>query len=115
MRLKIKIVLVDDSIVRGTTMKNIVKQLKELGAKEVHVRISSPPFLYPCFYGTDVPTNKELIAFKYTQDEIRDYIGCDSLGYLKVEDLRELVEGRCDYCNACFTGNYPTEVEDGQI
>lgn len=110
-----KIVLVDDSIVRGTTMKNIVKQLKELGAKEVHVRISSPPFLYPCFYGTDVPTNKELIAFKYTQDEIRDYIGCDSLGYLKVEDLKELVEGRCDYCNACFTGNYPTEVEDGQI
>ena len=62
-----------------------------------------------------MPTNKELIAFKYTQDEIRDYIGCDSLGYLKVEDLKELVEGRCDYCNACFTGNYPTEVEDGQI
>lgn len=110
-----KIVLVDDSIVRGTTMKNIVKQLKELGAKEVHVRISSPPFLHPCFYGTDVPTNKELIAFKYTQDEIRDYIGCDTLGYLKVEDLNELVDGRCDYCNACFTGNYPTEVEDGQI
>ena len=110
-----KIVLVDDSIVRGTTMKNIVKDLKELGAKEVHVRISSPPFLHPCFYGTDVPTNKELIAYKYTQDEIRDYIGCDTLGYLKVEDLKELVGGRCDYCNACFTGNYPTEVEDGQI
>lgn len=105
-----RIVMVDDSIVRGTTMKNIVKSLKRLGAKEVHVRISSPPFLYPCYYGTDVPSNEQLIASRMSHEEINSYIGADSLGYLKIEDLKNIIEGDCGYCDACFSGKYPTEV-----
>lgn len=103
-----RIIMVDDSIVRGTTSANIIKMLKAAGAKEVHVRISSPPFLYPCYYGTDVPSNDQLIAHTHTQNEICKMIGADSLGYMKIEKLKDMV-GDLQICTACFTGNYPTE------
>lgn len=101
-----KIVLIDDSIVRGTTMRKLVDMLKAAGAKEVHVRISSPPFLYPCFYGTDVPTAGQLIASKHSTEEVRENIGADSLQYLRVEDFRAMV-GHLPLCTACFTNDYP--------
>lgn len=106
-----RIILVDDSIVRGTTMANLISMLKNAGAKEVHVRISAPPFLYPCYYGTDVPSNEQLIASSHTEEEIRDIIGADSLGYMKIEDLQEMV-GDMGICKACFDNHYPVEVED---
>ena len=109
-----RIVMVDDSIVRGTTSAIIVKLLKLAGAKEVHVRISAPPFLWPCYYGTDIPSRDELTAQKNTIEEIRQLIGADSLGYLTAESLpyltghpdaaTNLVHG---YCHACFSGDYP--------
>lgn len=101
-----RIVLIDDSIVRGTTISKLITMLKKAGATEVHVRISSPPFLYPCYYGTDVPTNHQLIASKHTSDEIKEQIGADSLGYLKLQDLREMV-GNLPLCKACFDNQYP--------
>ena len=101
-----RIVMVDDSIVRGTTSANIVNMLKKAGAKEVHVRISSPPFLYPCYFGTDVPSSDQLIARHNTLDEIRKLIGADSLGFLSVDRLSELMEGDRGFCQACFTGDY---------
>ena len=104
-----RIVMVDDSIVRGTTCANIIKMLKKAGAAEVHVRISSPPFLHPCYFGTDVPSNEQLIAHAHTTEEIRSMIDADSLGYMEVGKLKEMV-GSLAYCDACFTGNYPTEV-----
>lgn len=104
-----RIVMVDDSIVRGTTCANIIKMLKKAGAKEVHVRISSPPFLYPCYFGTDVPSNEQLIAHSHTTEEIRKMIGADSLGYMEVEKLKDMMGG-LGYCDACFTGEYPTKV-----
>lgn len=104
-----RIVMVDDSIVRGTTCANIIKMLKRAGAKEVHVRISSPPFLYPCYFGTDVPSNEQLIAHSHTTEEIRELIGADSLGYMEINKLKNMV-GSLGYCDACFTGNYPMEV-----
>lgn len=101
-----KIVLVDDSIVRGTTIANLITMLKNAGAKEVHVRISSPPFLHPCYYGTDVPSNHQLIASSCTTEEICRRIGADSLGYLKIEDFKKMVS-ELPICKACFDGNYP--------
>ena len=101
-----KIVLIDDSIVRGTTMRKLVDMLKAAGAKEVHVRISSPPFLYPCFYGTDVPTAGQLIASEHSTEEVRENIGADSLQYLRVEDFKAMV-GDLPLCTACFTNEYP--------
>lgn len=109
-----RIVMVDDSIVRGTTCANIIKMLKKAGAKEVHVRISSPPFLHPCFFGTDVPSNEQLIAHTHTQEEIRQLIGADSLGYMEIEKLKDMV-GDLKYCDACFTGKYPMEVPEEDI
>ncbi len=109
-----RIVLVDDSIVRGTTSANIIKMLKAAGATEVHMRISSPPFLHPCYFGTDVPSNEQLIAHAHTTEEIRDIIGADSLGYMEVEKLKNMV-GDLKYCDACFTGNYPMEVPTEDI
>ena len=88
-----RIVLVDDSIVRGTTMKNLIRMLKKAGAKEIHVRVSSPPFLFPCYFGTDVPSNKQLIASSHSVEEICREIGADSLGYMPVEDLEEMAGG----------------------
>ena len=104
-----RVVLVDDSIVRGNTMGRVVALLRDAGAKEVHVRISSPPFLHPCYYGTDIDSEKHLIACKYGIPEIRDIIGADSLGYFPVESLSQLI-GSCGFCSACFDGAYPTQV-----
>lgn len=105
-----RIVLVDDSIVRGTTIANLIHMLKKAGALEVHVRICAPPFLYPCYYGTDVPSNDQLIASCYSTEEIRKLIGADSLGYMKNEYLEEMAEG-LPVCKACFDGNYPIEPD----
>ena len=104
-----RVVMVDDSIVRGTTSGLIVQMLKDAGATEVHVRISSPPFSFPCYFGTDVPSCDQLIAHEHTVDQICDLIGADSLGYLDGERLPELIEGETGYCDACFSGNYPVE------
>lgn len=104
-----RVVMVDDSIVRGTTCERIVRMLKNAGATEVHVRISSPPFISPCFFGTDVPCSEQLIAYKNTVEEIRQMIGADSLGYLSIDRLHELMDGSDEYCDGCFTGNYPVE------
>lgn len=101
-----RIVLVDDSIVRGTTMANLIRMLKQAGALEVHVRISAPPFLYPCYYGTDVPSNELLIASDHTEEEIRKLVGADSLGYLKIDGLQKMV-GDLGICKACFDSQYP--------
>ena len=104
-----RVVLVDDSIVRGTTSARLVKLLKEAGAKEIHMRISAPPFLYPCYYGTDIDSQEHLIACKHTVDEIAKIIGVDSLGYLPEEALKELA-GCNGFCSACFDGAYPTDI-----
>lgn len=103
-----RVIMIDDSIVRGTTSALIVNMLRESGAKEVHVRISAPPFLHPCYFGTDIPDEDQLIAHNRTIDEIRDLLGADSLSYLNVERLNEMAEG-LPICTACFSGNYPIE------
>lgn len=107
-----RVVLVDDSIVRGTTCARIVRLLRNAGATEVHLRSSAPPFLNPCYYGTDIDSKDALIANNHTIDEIRKIVGADSLGYLPLEDVYKLGEGgSCKgYCTACFDGNYPTET-----
>ncbi len=104
-----RIVLIDDSIVRGTTCEHLVMLLKRAGAKEIHMRVSAPPFLYPCFYGTDIDSQENLIACRHTPEEIAAMIGADSLGYLPVTCLGELTGGQ-HYCSACFDGCYPTEI-----
>ena len=109
-----RIVLVDDSIVRGTTIANIIKMLKQSGALEVHVRISSPPFLHPCYFGTDVPSNQQLIAFSHSEEQIRQMIGADSLGYMPIEELQTMV-GTLPICKACFDNHYPMDVPDHEI
>ena len=105
-----RIVLVDDSIVRGTTIANLIHMLKKAGALSVHVRVASPPFLHPCYFGTDVPSNDQLIACSHNLEEIRDSIGADSLGYMKIEDLPSMV-GDLPLCCACFDGNYPMNIQ----
>lgn len=110
-----RVVMIDDSIVRGTTCEKIVRMLKKAGATQVHVRISSPPFLYPCYFGTDVPTGDQLIAHNNTVDQIRDMIGADSLGYLSVDRLKDMIGGDTGFCDACFTGNYPIEPPSEDI
>ena len=109
-----RIIMIDDSIVRGTTCGRIVQMLKDAGAKEVHVRISSPPFLHPCYFGTDIPTEDQLIAHGRTVEEIRQIIGADSLAYLRMERLPEICEG-LPFCDACFSGNYPLDPPDHDI
>ena len=104
-----RVVLIDDSIVRGTTSARIVTLLKNAGAKQIHMRISAPPFLYPCYYGTDIDSQDHLIACHHSVEEIAKIIGVDSLGYLPLENLENLC-GSTDYCSACFSGRYPTEV-----
>lgn len=104
-----RVVLIDDSIVRGTTSKRIVKLLKDAGAKEIHMRISAPPFLHPCYYGTDIDSEENLIACHHSIREIEEIIGVDSLGYLPIEKLSRLVDGS-EYCAACFNGEYPTSI-----
>jgi amidophosphoribosyltransferase len=106
-----KVVVVDDSIVRGTTMKKIVQLIKTAEPAEVHLRISSPPIISPCFYGIDMPTKKELVASEKTVEEIRKYLEVDSLGYLSLEGMLSLAsEDRDEFCSACFTGKYPIVV-----
>lgn len=103
-----RVIMIDDSIVRGTTSALIVNMLREAGASEVHVRISAPPFLHPCYFGTDIPDEDQLIAHNRSIDEIRDVLGADSLSYLNIERLNEMAEG-LPICTACFSGNYPIE------
>ena len=104
-----RLVLVDDSIVRGTTISNLIHMLKEAGAVSVHVRISSPPFLYPCYFGTDIPSNQQLIASAHSSEQIRALTGADSLAYMKIEDLQSMV-GSLPLCKACFDKRYPMEI-----
>lgn len=106
-----RVVLIDDSIVRGTTSRRIVMLLRDAGAKEIHMRISAPPFLHPCFYGTDIDSEENLIACRHSMDEIAGLIGVDTLGYLPIDKLDQLV-GSKGYCAACFDGNYPTKIPD---
>ncbi len=111
-----RVVLVDDSIVRGTTSANIVTLLRDAGAKEVHVRISSPPFLNPCYFGTDISSREYLIACKLSNEEICKQIGADSLGYLSFDGLNRVAEhSYINVCDACFTGNYPLKIEDADF
>ena len=106
-----RVVLIDDSIVRGNTIGRVVQLLRNAGAKEVHIRISSPMFLHPCYYGTDIDSEDHLIACKHTVSEIAEIIGADSLGYFPLEKLGELTS-HCSFCSACFDGCYPTAIPD---
>ncbi len=118
-----RVVVVDDSLVRGTTSRKIVKMLRNAGAKEVHLRISSPPTTHPCYYGIDTPTRSELIASSHTAEEIARYVTCDTLGYLSLEGMMQAVRsalpaapvGERAHCDACFTGKYPIEFRPGTI
>jgi amidophosphoribosyltransferase len=106
-----RLVVVDDSIVRGTTTRALVSMLRDVGAREVHLRISSPPFEWPCFYGIDTPTREELLASSLTIEEMREYLGVDSLAFLSLANLRRSVGGGAGNCDACLTGNYPIPVK----
>ena len=106
-------VVVDDSVVRGTTSRKIIRMLRDAGAKEVHLRISSPPTISPCYYGIDTPTRSELIASSNTVEEIRRYIEADTLAYLSRDGMYAHFEGAKEgFCDACFSGNYPVHFED---
>ena len=108
-----RLVVVDDSIVRGTTTRQIVLALREAGATEVHLRITSPPIKWPCFYGIDMPTRQELVASDLTVDEIRAFLGADSLGYLSLDALvRAAGSPNDDFCRACFDGEYPVPIPE---
>ena len=108
-----RVVVVDDSIVRGTTSRKIIRMLRDVGAKEVHMRISSPPTVSPCYYGIDTPTRKELIASSHSVEEIRKFIGADSLAYLSREGMYGFLNGQTQgFCDACFSGNYPIHFDD---
>jgi amidophosphoribosyltransferase len=111
-----RVVLVDDSIVRGTTSKKIVQIIRAAGVREVHVRITAPPLIAPCYYGIDIPTRRELIASSKTVDEICEFLGADSLGYMSIENLMKSLGNKNQYCSACFSDKYPTDVifEDKQ-
>ena len=107
-----RVILVDDSIVRGTTCVRVAKLLRDAGAKEIHIRSSAPEFLNPCYYGTDVPNRDMLIANQHTKEEIREMIGVDSLNYLDLEDMKKIATlgGKNGFCYACFEGKYATEI-----
>ena len=105
-----KIVVVEDSIVRGTTSRGRVEDLRKAGAKEIHMRISCPPIKSPCFYGIDFPSKQELVASARSVKEIADFIKVDTLEYLSLEGMLSVMKDSKDYCDACFTGNYPVEV-----
>jgi amidophosphoribosyltransferase len=106
-----RVVLVDDSIVRGTTSRKIVRMVRQAGAREVHLRISCPPTISPCFYGVDTPNRSELIASNHKVEEIRRFVEADSLGYLSLDSLRQAVaDDKHEYCYSCYTGHYPTEL-----
>ena len=105
-----RLVVVDDSIVRGTTTRALVRMLRDAGAAEVHLRISSPPFMWPCFYGIDTPSRTELLAANHTIPEIVEYLNCDSLAYISLENLKSAIGVAEGFCDACLSGNYPTAV-----
>lgn len=106
-----RIVMVDDSIVRGTTSRRIVQMLKDAGATEVHMRISSPPIKYPCYFGIDTPSRTQLVASNHSIEEIRQKVSADSLGFLSIEGLLQTpINAKCEFCTACFSGDYPMEV-----
>ena len=108
-----RVILIDDSIVRGTTSAHIIKLLKDSGAKEVHLRISSPAFKHPCYFGTDIDSEENLIACKYDNvDDIAKHIGADSLAYLSIEGAHKLANTKCNFCDACFSGKYPIEIKN---
>jgi amidophosphoribosyltransferase len=102
-----RVVMIDDSIVRGTTMRKLVKLMRGAGAAEVHLRIASPPVTNPCYYGIDTPVRNELIAASHSVEETRVYLRVDSLAYLSLEGLREAAGDQGNHCDACFSGNYP--------
>jgi amidophosphoribosyltransferase len=105
--------MLDDSIVRGTTCERIVTMLKEAGATEVHLRISSPPFLWPCYYGTDIPSKEELIACQHTIEDIGKMSNADSIEFLALDNLPNMLKNNGEgYCDACFSGKYPAQVPD---
>jgi len=109
-----RLVVIDDSIVRGTTQKQVVAALREAGATEVHIRITCPPVVWPCFYGIDFPTRQELIAADLTVEQIRDYVGADSLGYLSLDGMVQAAgDEKSSFCRACFDGEYPIPVPEG--
>lgn len=106
-----RVILIDDSIVRGTTSRKIVQMVRQAGAREIHLRISSPPTVSPCYYGIDTPTRKELIANQKSVEEIRQYTSADSVAYLSLEGLKASVEDQSNYCCACFDRNYPIPLK----
>ena len=105
-----RLVLIDDSIVRGTTCRKTIRLLRDAGAAEIHMRVSAPPFIAPCWYGTDIDSAENLIANRHTAEEIAEIIGVDSLGYLSLESARLLTGRDAGFCTACFSGEYPTAV-----
>ena len=108
-----RVVMIDDSIVRGTTSERIVRLLREAGATEVHVRVSAPPFLHPCYFGTDIDSRDHLIACNHTVEEIAKMIDVDSLGFLSTDNVVKLADAsHCGFCTGCFTGKYPIPVPD---
>lgn len=106
-----RVVMVDDSIVRGTTSKRIVNLLRDFGAKEVHVRSSAPPFMWPCYFGTDIPSRDQLVACNYDMEGIKNLIGADSIGFLSIDSLKKIIpNAKCRYCDGCFSGKYPIKA-----
>jgi amidophosphoribosyltransferase len=105
-----KVVVIEDSIVRGTTSRSRINEIREAGAKEIHMRISCPPIKFPCFYGIDFPSTGELIAYNKTVQEIADFIKVDSLGYLSLEGMMSVMKDKGSFCSACFAGKYPTAI-----
>ena len=107
-----RVVVVDDSIIRGTTARRRASALRQAGAREIHLRISSPPALFPCFFGIDFPTKTELIAAEKDVETIRKFVGADSLGYISMEGLMSPFKNASDYCTSCFCGKYKVDVSD---
>nr|MCU0825126.1 amidophosphoribosyltransferase [Leptospira sp.] len=109
-----RVVIIDDSVMRGTTSRKIIKMIRQAGAKEIHFRVSAPPTISPCYYGIDIPTHKELIAATHSIEEIKKYLRVDSIAYLTLETMNKAVEEHKGggFCDACFTANYPVEFQD---
>jgi amidophosphoribosyltransferase len=108
-----RVVVVDDSLVRGTTSRGLVQMIRQAGAREVHFRVASPPITGPCYYGIDTPTKSELIASDHSVDEIRRHLGVDTLGYLSLDGMVRAAGGEpTEFCHACFSGHYPTAIPD---
>jgi amidophosphoribosyltransferase len=109
------VVVVDDSLVRGNTSQSLVQMIRTAGAREVHLRLSSPPITGPCHYGIDTPTREELIASTHSIEEIRQFLGVDSLGYLSLEGMLQAAGGTTGFCHACFSGQYPTPIPEDLV